>query len=503
MSEQDIFAVRTQVDHWPLDLIAYNLDASSVVLHWPSRRQLISEIQRSQPKYVAIPVVSATFERAENMTKEIKDLFPNVQIVYGGFPPEKGAADEIMIGEGVSKFRELIGEEQNGIRHPLIFADYSLLNLPLSSDVGIVLEKIGCDNRCDFCSTSHYHNGAEYLMDEAQENSLLDRYVAAGSRHINMLNEDHLNNTERNAVVHKHIRSLDQLLDIMCFSCMDSVQQYNPEDLFDLGYRNIWVGVEDFSSKYTKNDYSKLKEFIETMHQHRIRIMTSCIIGSPEHTLEDSRATIDTLINLGAYANQVTIKVPFAHTPFSKQIQITDPRLKNFDAHHLVFNHPTASKQEIEGLQIEAQKRDYYELGPSFVRAAEIMFKGYKTFKNSNSPRIKRRAQETAVNLRTAASLFDLVIRRHPNPVIKEKIKELKEEITAEVGKHPLYLPSRLLVESLGFYESVRLELERRYHSLMRQPKFKRNVYNGRQLDRKSTRLNSSHTDISRMPSSA
>lgn len=478
MMEQDIFGARAQVDHWPLDLIAYNLHAPSVVLHWPSMGQLLSEIKYSNPKYVAIPVVSATFERAENMAGRIREINPKVKIVYGGFPPEKGSADKLIIGEGVSGFRDFLGEEQREINHPLIFLDYKILNIPLSSSQGIILEKVGCDNRCDFCSTSHYHNGARYLVDEAQVNALLSQYLSKGSNSITIFNEDHLRDKERNSRIHSHVKSLDELLKIMCFSCMDSIQQYNVEELFDLGYHNIWVGFEDFSSKYAKNDYSKAKEFVETMHQHGILLIVSGFIGSPEQTMEDCNATIDKIIGFRAYTNQFGIKTPFIGTPFHQQVQIADERHKNYDGRHLVHYHPSISKKEMEELQIHAQKRDYYELGPSIIRALGIMFQGYKTFKSTDSPRIKRRVAEISARLRKSLPLFDLAVKRHPNPEVREKTKELKSKIVSELGMPRLYYLNSFAVNCFGLYKAGRLYAEKRFPSLMRQPKFKRNVYN-------------------------
>ncbi len=474
--EQDIFGARAQLDHYPLDLIAGNIRASSVVLHWPTMRQLIAEIEREKPKCVAMQVTAPTFERAENMTAKIKKLFPEVKVIYGGYAPEKGSADELMLGEGVSRFREFLGEEQREITHPLMILKYGVLNIPLGAGSGIVLAKVGCGNKCDFCATSHYHNGkkTELLSGEAV-NSLVSRYVEAGLSEITMFNEDHLEDKDRNEAFHKHVRSLKPI-SIICFGTMKSVSQYKPEDLFDLGY-HIWTGFEDFSSKYPKNDYEKIKDFAETMHAHGILLIASSFIGDTKQTLQDCKSTIDRMIELEFYTMQMNIKTPFPGTPFHKEVQITDRRYKNYEGHHLVFKHPTISKEQMEALQLQAQKKDYFELGPSIIRALAIYFRGYKTFKHSRVPRIRQRVEQISDRLKSSLPLIDLAIRRHPNPEVQDKMRQLRGDIITETGKPRLYLAQRILVNCLGMFESARLSLEERIPALMRQPTFKRNAY--------------------------
>ncbi|MCX6708852.1 MAG: hypothetical protein NTW67_04380 [Candidatus Woesearchaeota archaeon] len=475
--EQDVFGARAQLDHYPLDLIASNIRASSVVLHWPTMKQLLAEIRCEKPLYVAMQVTAPTFERAENMTRKIKELFPEVKVIYGGYAPEKGSADELFLGEGVSRFREFLGEEQREITHPLMILKYGVLNIPLGTGSGVILANVGCGNKCDFCATSHYHNGKKTALLNGEEvNSLVSKYVEAGLSEITMFNEDHLEDKVRNESFHKHVKELKKLINITCFGTTKSVRQYKPEELFDLGY-HIWAGFEDFSSMYSKNNYDEIKDFVETMHAHGILLIASSFIGDPKQTLQDCKTTIDRMIELAPYTMQMNIKTPFPGTPFHEKVHITDKRYKNYEGNHLVFEHPTITKEQMEALQLQAQKRDYFELGPSIIRALAISFKGYKTFKNSGVPRIRQRVEQNSNTLRRALPLIDLAINRHPNPEVKDKIRQLRGDIISAIGKPSFYIPQRILVNCLGMYESARISLERRIPALMRQPKFKRNTY--------------------------
>ena len=475
-NKQGEFSSRSQINHDPLDLMAYNIYASSVVLHWPTMSRLLSEIRKNKPEYVAMQVTTPTFERAENMTKKIKEFFPNIKVIYGGYAPEKGSADILIQGEGVSKMRELLGEKPREVKHPLIFLDYKVLYNSIGKS-GVILNKVGCDEGCPFCSSYHYHEScAKYILTKEQLNWLVSRYVESGIHDLTIFDENFFRDRERIEFFHKHVRSLEELIDLTCFGCMKHIAQQPLDDLFDMGY-HIWIGFEDFSSKYTKNDYGRINDFIKDLHAHGVKIIASTFIGDPKQSLADCKSTLDKVIKLGAYANQFNIETPFQNTKFYNSVEITDHRHKNYDGKHLVHKHPTISKEEMEKLQREGQEREYFELGPSLIRALAISFQGH-TFKPSRVSRIQRRVEKIANTLRNALPLFDLAIIRHPNPEIKEKIKDLRGNIISEVGTPSWYLTKRTALRALGQVEATRLSLEKRFSRLKRQPRFIRRVYN-------------------------
>tara|TARA_Y100000034_G_C6864909_1_gene394088 strand:+ start:54 stop:1598 length:1545 start_codon:yes stop_codon:yes gene_type:complete len=480
MREQGIFAIRTQYDHWPLDLIAANINVPTTVLHWPTRSQLYYELKTGNYDIVAIPVVDGTFERAENDCNFIRSVDPNIKVIYGLHTPEKGHADKVIIGEGVYKFRKFLGEKHRGIYHPLMYTIHTILGQKLIGKSGVILEKLGCDNpiKCHNCSTGNVFPEPVYFLNENEFLSLIKRYNQNQTNNFIIFNEDHLRNINRNKKLHNSIRSLDSLLEFMCFSCMDSVMQYKPEDLFDIGYHTIWVGLEDFSCDYKKNDYSKVNSFIDDMRKHGISLIISSLIGTTKQNIIDCKETIDKVINLNPYANQINIVVPFMDTPFSKIVKINEPNYRFFDTHHLVFEHPTIYKSDLEKLQIKAQKRDYYELGPSVLRAVETLFEGYKTFRSSKVNRIKNRVKKTSLKLKSSLSMLDLVTIIHPNNEIREKAKELKSKIIRQVFNSSIQQPNLFSIRLLGWIESFKLHSKKLLPSILDQPETKRNVYN-------------------------
>ena len=81
---QGIFSPRATHHTFALDYIATNLDAPAVVLHYPSRKELIREL-RKQPEIVGVSFVLATFHRMKEMVGLIRKHAPNARVVLGGY----------------------------------------------------------------------------------------------------------------------------------------------------------------------------------------------------------------------------------------------------------------------------------------------------------------------------------------------------------------------------------------------------------------------------------
>lgn len=484
----DPLAIRTQYDHWPLDLIAANITAPSTVLHWPTYKQLQRELMKKDYDYLAIPVTTATFERAENMSEFARKIKPSIKIIYGGYPPEIGSADEMLIGEGISRIRKLLGEKTQNtspIKHPLFPVEHYVAGFKITDTSGVILEKVGCNGNCDFCTTASYHPTPKILLNEKEMIDLFREYLDYGIYRFIVFNDDYLKYKERNLRIYRtlhNIGSLEErtqaLTQITCFSRMDSVQQYDPIQLLEIGYNQIWIGVEDFSNIHSKNDYSKINDFIETMKDHGIMLILSSFIGSPTQKKEDCIETINKVIKLGAYGNQYTILTPFPHTRISNTLEITENRYKYFDGLHLVFRHPHLSKDELEEILVDAQKRDYFELGSSIMRAIDVKLRAYHNFKTSNVPIIKERMRETKETLEKSLAILSLAGHIHPNPEIKERIKEIQSRIVEEVGTHSYKFLLKTGIYASFFADSIKKGLERKGITSKKQPTFSSKRYN-------------------------
>jgi hypothetical protein len=113
---QGIFSYRQVIRCWGLDYIAENIDAPSVVLHYPSEREFLREIESRSFDYIGINFVVSTFHKVRRMVDLIRNCSPRSKIVLGGYGtvlPDDVLApfgDFICREEGISFMRRLLGE---------------------------------------------------------------------------------------------------------------------------------------------------------------------------------------------------------------------------------------------------------------------------------------------------------------------------------------------------------------------------------------------------------
>src|SRR5579859_6406249 len=81
---QGAFSLRQVIRVWGLDLIATNLHAPTVVLHYPSASELAAELEAHDYTHVGINFVVATFHKVRRMVAMIRRLSPSSKIVLGG-----------------------------------------------------------------------------------------------------------------------------------------------------------------------------------------------------------------------------------------------------------------------------------------------------------------------------------------------------------------------------------------------------------------------------------
>ena len=82
--EQGAFSPRANHIHFSLEYIAENLDAPSVVLQYPNKRELIKELKRGYD-VVAVSFILATFHRMKEAVALIRQYSPKSKIVLGGY----------------------------------------------------------------------------------------------------------------------------------------------------------------------------------------------------------------------------------------------------------------------------------------------------------------------------------------------------------------------------------------------------------------------------------
>ena len=203
---QGIFSPRTVSVHFSLDYIAENLDTPTVVLQFPTKRELIRELKKGYD-YVGLTFVMAVMHKMKESVALIRKYAPNSKIVLGGYGTTlndealKPYADFICREEGVAYFRRLLGESELAMpyRHPLSVSWLKIFGVKVSC-TGKIFAGLGCPNGCDFCCTSHFFKRKHIkLLPHGKDiYAVAERYLESNPRLVFLiLDEDFLLNKRR------------------------------------------------------------------------------------------------------------------------------------------------------------------------------------------------------------------------------------------------------------------------------------------------------------------
>ena len=479
---QELWSVRAVLEHWQLDLLAFNSGVRATVMQFPTLDEVTRELQAGgsgsdRYTHLGINVVTPTFPKAEAMARRARLVRPDIEVIYGGFPPEPGSADALCRGEGVAFLRDRLGRAPGAIRHPPLFAASSLMGYRYSSSI-VLLDKIGCSRGCDFCCTSAYHDRRETYLLRTPEDfaaAVVDNSVSGKYDVINIMNEDFLRDKDRVEGIFEILRHAFEIPpEFFTFSAFKSVDQYEPEELYRMGIETIWVGFEDGDAPYRKNDPHRFKERIAEYREAGIGFFISSIFGFPHQDRAGVLKNMRDVLSLEPVMTQFGILTPYPGTPLRKAMEgtITCRDYRYYDAHHLVFEHPHIARAEMESLQQQAQTEDLETLGPSLFRHFRAKLNGIKHFGKSRDPLIRKRVEKERTSLGKTLGLFAPGIRSAPSEQVREQLRELESDIVAELGPQSNYWPYRLGVEYFVWRENR----ERRREAMTGLPRQPRTV---------------------------
>ena len=330
---QGIFSYRQVIRCWGLDYIAENVDAPSVVLHYPSEREFLREIQARSYDYIGINFVVATFHKLRRMVGLIRKVSPRSKIVLGGYgtvlPDEVVApyGDFICREEGIGFMRRLLGEnEDRPIRHPYApIESPRVFSYPLKSKVAHITGGLGCPNGCDFCCTSHFFKRkyVPFLRSGRQlyetilrmEQEAKDAGDALSGFII--IDEDFFIHAERAREFLACVREGGRPLSIMGFGSVRGLSRFTADEIAEMGFDILWTAFEGTGSGYDKLKGQDLTALYQGLKSRGVAILTSMIIGFPfqdrSQVIEDFRK----LTELGPALWQILIYFAFPAHPFT------------------------------------------------------------------------------------------------------------------------------------------------------------------------------------------
>jgi radical SAM superfamily enzyme YgiQ (UPF0313 family) len=490
---QGIFSPRTVNVFFGLDYIAENLDAPTVVLQYPSKREFIKELKKGYD-YVGISFIMALMHKMKEMVALIRKYAPNSKIVLGGYGTVlkddvlKPYADFICREEGVAYFRRLLGEPEIPMpyKHPLIVSWLKVFGWKVSG-TGKIFAGLGCPNGCDFCCTSHFFSRKHIKLLPTGRDiyNVVERYHDLDPSLVFLIiDEDFLLNKKRAMEFRECVLAGGKRLSIFAFSSIKAISQYKVEEILEMGIDGFWIGYEGTRSGYAKQQGRPVDEILTEFREHGITVLASMIIGFDYQTPEIVAQELDGLMKLKPALGQYLIYGPVPGTPFHERvikenllhdIYTTDKDLfyRRADGFQTMMKHPTLSPKQIENIQTWCFEQDFQRLGPSIYRTLETRFLGYLKLKDSPNPVLRQKADYFANELRFAYPVFLAGRLLGPNKTIRKWIGDLEQRIHAELGQ-PAFAQKLKSVMAVGaaLWTGLTLKLD-----LFQHPKLQRTTY--------------------------
>jgi len=455
---QGIFSPRTVNIHFSLEYIAENLDAPTVVLQYPSKRELVRELKKGYD-YVGVSFLMAVMHKMKEVVALIREHAPKSKIVLGGYGTVlkdevlQPYADHICREEGVAFFRRLLSEPEIPMpyKHPLIVSWLRLFGWKVSG-TGKIFAGLGCPNGCDFCCTSHFFSRKHIKLLPTGKDiyAVVERYLDLDPSLVFLiLDEDFLLNKKRAMEFRDCVVKGGKTLSIFAFSSIKAISQYKVEEILEMGIDGFWIGYEGTRSNYAKQQGRPIQEILTEFREHGITILASMIVGFDYQNQDVVAQELDGLMKLKPALCQFLIYGPVPGTPFYERIirenllqdvYTSDKDLfyRRADGFRTMIKHPTLSPEEIEEIQRWCFSEDFERLGPSIFRVLESRLLGYQKLKNSPNAMLRGKAGYYARELRRAYPIFLAGRLLGPNGPVRRWIFDLEKRFHAELGRPEL-----------------------------------------------------------------
>jgi radical SAM superfamily enzyme YgiQ (UPF0313 family) len=455
---QGIFSPRTVNIHFGLEYIAENLDAPTVTLQYPSKKELIRELKKGYD-YVGVSFLMAVMHKMKETVALIRQYSPNSKIVLGGYGTVlkddvlKPYGDYICREEGVAFFRRLLGEPEIPMpyKHPLIVSWLKLFGWKISG-TGKIFAGLGCPNGCDFCCTSHFFSRKHIKLLPTGRDiyAVVERYLDQDPNLVFLLlDEDFLLNRKRAMEFRDCVINSGKTLSIFAFSSIKAISQYTVEEILEMGIDGFWIGYEGTRSNYAKQQGRPAAEILTEFREHGITVLASMIVGFDYQNQEVVAEELAGLMKVKPALAQFLIYGPVPGTPFYERIikenllqdvYTTEKDLfyRRADGFQTMIKHPTLSPAQIEEIQRWCFEQDFQRLGPSIYRVLEARLLGYLKLKNSPNPLLRQKADYYAAELRIAYPVFLAGRLLGPNAEVRNWVADLERRIHAEFGRPSL-----------------------------------------------------------------
>lgn len=452
---QGFFSPRSFQINFSLEYLAHNLEIPTVVLHYPSKKELIRELKKGY-EYIGITFVLSLFHRLKEMVELIKRYSPKSKIILGGYGTVlsdeelKPYGDYICREEGVGFLRKLFGEKEKAStahHHPMIINGLKVFSKSIG-DNGMIFAGLGCPNGCDFCCTSHFFKRKHIRLLSTGRDifELMMRYRKKNPNvKFTVIDEDFLLNKPRAMEFRDCVRAAGVDMPMFVFSSIKALSQYTIEEILEIGISGVWIGYEGRRSNYSKQEGRPVEEVIRELRAHGINVLCSMIVGFDYQTPEIIQEEFDGLMALEPTFSQFLIYGPTPGTPFYERV-MSESRLREkfiskreayyrrCTGFYSMVKHPSMKPTQIQEIQRNCFTNDFHHLGPSIIRGIENWWHGYRNLKDSANETLRGCAVRYKEDILNSLPAFWPAMLFGPTKAMRKKARALYKDIRKEFG---------------------------------------------------------------------
>ena len=482
---QGVFSLRMFHRSWGLMLIQANIEAPCNLLDFPTLERFVDEIRSVPYDVVGISAIAPNVGKVAAMCALLRTHLPHASIVVGGHIAnvpglrERVGADYVVKGEGVRWFRGFLGEdEEQPIRHPVVSSSVKsrTLGVTLSESsretAATLIPSVGCPMGCNFCSTSAMFGGkgrSVTFYDSGDElfEVMCGLESAMGVASFFVMDENFLLYRKRALRLLELMRRHDKAWSLYVFSSANTLKLYSTDELVGLGVSWLWMGLEGRQSAYVKLRDADTRALVSRLQAHGIRVLGSSIVGLPEHAPDNIDDAIEYAVEHDTEFHQFMLYTPVPGTPLYAQhlaqgTLLDHEQCPEADAHGQLrfnFRHPHIRSGEETEFLLRAFRRDFERNGPSVVRIARTLLRGWRRHKHDPDVRVRRRYRRECRHLPTsyAGALWAALRWLPAGTPLAARMRGLQEAIAREYG-----LRARLCAPVIGRFLLAAMRREER-----------------------------------------
>jgi hypothetical protein len=468
---QGSFSLRMFHRSWGIMMIQANISAPCALLDFPTRDDFALQLTSNQYDIVGITGIIVNLAKVREMCRMTRELSPHSMIVVGGHVAAIPGierlidADHIVRGEGVAWMRRYLGEDEGApIRHPAIVSGMRTrimgIRLPerKGATAATIIPSVGCPMGCNFCTTSAFFGGKGKFVNFFETGDELFAVMARMEDELKVhsffvMDENFLLHRERAMRLLELMKEGNRSWSLSVFASANAIRKYTMQELVELGVSWLWMGLESPRAGYSKLQGSDTRELTRELREHGIRVQGSTIIGLEHHTPDNIVSEIEHAVSHDTDFHQFMLYTPVPGTPLYQQMSDEGrllPDIDYADVHgqfKFNFKHAAISREDSKRFLDWAFWRDFELNGPSLYRISRTLMAGWKRYKDSPDPRVRRRFTCEMGRLSGIYSSALWAMERQFRKVdrrVSDDIGALRQEFKQESGILARMLPALL-----------------------------------------------------------